>query len=95
MADVQIEVTSQQRSRALRQISVVAVAVAVPLALAGARQGEKSVAGEPPGWASTLPPLEAGRSYFIASEFSGDIRKLHADSPRSVEEEYLDERRVS
>ena len=72
---------------------VVLAAVLVPLALAGA--GKKESAVERPGGAASHPPLEEGRSYFFAYDFSGDIRKLRNDSLNSVEGEYLGEQRGS
>jgi hypothetical protein len=71
---------------------MVLAAVAVPLALAG---GNAAAVAEQPGGKTLFPPLEEGRSYFFAYEFSGDIRKLHANSPNSVEGEYLGEQRGS
>ena len=38
--------------------------------------------------------MRGGRTFF-AYEFSGDVRRLHADSPGSVEGEYLGEHRGS
>jgi hypothetical protein len=73
-------------------IAVLAV-VLVPLALAGS--GKREPAVDRPGGVASHPPLEEGRSYFFAYEFSGDIRKLHHDSPNSVEGEYLGEQRGS
>ena len=77
----------------MRTLALVAVAVAaavvVPLVLAGAEPGKQ----ERRGGADGAPPPEAGRSYFFAYEFSGDIRRLHVDSPGSVEGEYLGEQR--
>lgn len=69
----------------------VLAAIVVPFALAG---GSK-LAAEPPVGAAGLPPLEAGRSYFFAYEFSGDIRDLNANTPNSVEGEFLGEQRGS
>ena len=62
--------------------AAVLAAVGVPLAVAG---GSKVAIAEQPGGKAPLPPLEEGRSYFFAYEFSGDIRKLHAGTPGSVE----------
>ena len=72
--------------------AAVLAAVVVSLAVAG---GNKVAVAEPHDGKGTFPPLETGRSYFFAYEFSGDARKPHVDTPRSVEGEYLGEQRGS
>jgi hypothetical protein len=76
---------------ALVAVAVLA-AVVVPLAWA---DGKKPADAGQPGAKPDYPPLEKGRSYFFAYEFSGDIRKLHSSSPNSVEGEYLGEQHGS